>query len=53
MPSPIEKVIELVLFRLADGVTREQFLATVDALIDMPSVQMTHGESVIAPVVAR
>jgi len=108
MSPPSQKVVELVLFRLADGVSREQFLATVDAvsawvaeqsgfitrelahdaagdrwidliwwrtrgdaeaaaelamtsescapmfaLIDMPSVQIAHGDSAIPPAVAR
>jgi len=30
MPSTAEKVLELVVFKLAEGVSREQFLGTVD-----------------------
>jgi len=32
MASPAGKVLELVVFRLSDGVSREQFLGTVEAV---------------------
>jgi hypothetical protein len=39
MPAAPSKVIELVVFKLRDGVTREQFLDTVDAVSEWAKQQ--------------